>query len=122
MILKILKQDLLKKKIIKWTARLLALGLLLFSLPFYFGYGNPVPFLNPDYSFLDNLWLLIFPIVFISLALGWKYEKLAGILLIMSISTGLLATVIIENEFIFEMMIPLFIGILYLITAFNNNN
>jgi len=122
MILKILKQDLLKKKIIKWTARLLALGLLLFSLPFYFGYGNPVPFLNPDYSFLDNLWLLIFPIVFISLALGWKFEKLAGILLIMSISTGLLATLIIENEFIFEMMIPLFIGILYLITAFNNNN
>ncbi|PTW01750.1 hypothetical protein C8C76_104104 [Halanaerobium saccharolyticum] len=122
MILKILKQDLLKKKIIKWTARLLALGLLLFSLPFYFGYGNPVPFLNPDYSFLDNLWLLIFPLVFISLALGWKYEKLAGILLIMSISTGLLATLIIENEFIFEMMIPLFIGILYLITAFNNNN
>ncbi|WP_279512717.1 hypothetical protein [Halanaerobium saccharolyticum] len=40
----------------------------------------------------------------------------------MSISTGLLATLIIENEFIFEMMIPLFIGILYLITAFNNNN
>jgi len=111
-----------KIKIIKWTARLLALGLLLFSLPFYFGYGNPVPFLNPDYSFLDNLWLLIFPIVFISLALGWKFEKLAGILLIMSISTGLLATLIIENEFIFEMMIPLFIGILYLITAFNNNN
>jgi len=111
-----------KIKIIKWTARIMALGLLLFSLPFYFGYGNPVPFVNPDYTFLDNLWLLILPLVFLSLALGWKYQKLAGYLLIISISTGLLATVIIENEFIFEMIIPLFIGILYLITAFNNNN
>lgn len=108
-----------KAKIIKWTARILALGLLLFSLPFYLGYGNPVPFLNPDYSFLDNLWLMIFPLVFLGLALGWKYDKFAGFLLIISITIGLLATVVIENEFIFEMIIPLFIGILYLITAFN---
>jgi hypothetical protein len=106
-----------KIRIIKWTARILALGLLLFSLPFYFGYGNPIPFLNPDYSFLDNLWLMIFPLVFIGLALGWKFEKTAGYLLIISISTGLLATVIIENELIFEMLIPFLIGILYLITA-----
>jgi len=116
--------DLTKRKIkvIKWAARVMALALLLFSLPFYLGYGNPIPFLNPDYSFLDNLWLMIFPLVFIGLALGWKYEKLGGYIVVVSISIGLIFTVIIDKELIFEMLVPLFIGILFLITAFNENN
>jgi hypothetical protein len=51
-------------KIIKWTTRILALAILLFGLPFYFGYGNPLPFINPDYGLLDNVWnfILIFRI------------------------------------------------------------
>lgn len=35
-------------KIIKWTARIIALAVLLLGLPFYFGYRNPLPFANPE--------------------------------------------------------------------------
>jgi len=37
-------------KFLKWSTRILALVIIIFGLPFYFGYGNPLPFLNPEYS------------------------------------------------------------------------
>jgi hypothetical protein len=37
-------------KIVRWSARIIALAVILLVLPFYFGYGNPLPFINPDYS------------------------------------------------------------------------
>jgi hypothetical protein len=30
---------------------------MIFALPFYFGYGNPLPFINQDYTLWDNYWL-----------------------------------------------------------------
>jgi hypothetical protein len=104
--------------IIKWTARIIAAGVILFGLPFYFGYGNPLPFINPDYKFFDNLWLTIFPLMFIGLGLGWKFEKIGGYIVTISLSIGLIATLIMEKELIWFMLIPLASGILYLIHAY----
>ena len=55
----------------------MASAILLLGLPFYFGYGNP-SLCHPDNSLLDNIWLTTFPLMFIGLAIGWKYEKLGG--------------------------------------------
>lgn len=105
-----------KNKTIKWSARILALIILLFGLPFYFGYGNPLPFINPDYTLWDNIWLTIFPIMFIGLATGWRYPKIGGYLIVIPLTLGLIAGLIIEKELVSFMLIPLFVGILYLNT------
>jgi hypothetical protein len=47
-------------KTIRFVARGIALFSLLFGLPFYFGYGNPLPFLDPGYTLWDNVWLRIY--------------------------------------------------------------
>ena len=77
-----------QNKILKWTTRILALAVLLFGLPFYFGYGNLLPFINPDYTVWDNTWLSIFPVMFIGLAVGWKYEKIGGFLITVPLFIG----------------------------------
>jgi len=101
----------------KWTARTIALAVIIFGLPFYFGYGNPLPFIDPEYGFLDNFWLTIFPLMFIGLGLGWKYEKLGGYLITIPLTIGLLLVLIMEKEFIGFMLIPLSSGILYLMVG-----
>ncbi len=45
-------------KTLKWTARIFALAILLFGLPFYFGYGNPLPFIDPEATVWENTWLI----------------------------------------------------------------
>lgn len=57
-------------------ARIAGVLIVVVFLPFYFGYGNPLPFLNPDYTAHDNAWLAVFPFVFIGLILGWRYARL----------------------------------------------
>jgi hypothetical protein len=103
-----------KQKVVKWSARILALAIMLFGLPFYLGYGNPLPFVNPEYTPWDNLWLTIFPLMFLGLALGWKYEKLGGYLVTISVGIGLISGLVLEGEFIFFMLVPLVAGLLYL--------
>jgi len=44
-------------KIYKWFARIFALAILLLGTPFYFGYGNPLPFVNPEYTLAENVGL-----------------------------------------------------------------
>jgi len=56
--------------IIRWTARIIALLTLLVGVPLYFAYGNPFPFADSNYDFFDNLWRVVFPLMFIGLALG----------------------------------------------------
>ena len=63
---------------VKWAARILAAAILVFALPFYFGYGNPLPFADPHYSLWENVVLTVVPLAFIGLAVGWKYPK-AGV-------------------------------------------
>jgi hypothetical protein len=108
-----------KLKILRWTARILAVATLLFGLPFYFGYGNPLPFINPEYTLWDNMWLSIFPLMFLGLALGWKFEKTGGYLISIPLVIGLLAGLIMQGEFIGFMCVPLVIGILYLIAGYS---
>jgi len=105
-------------KILKWTARIAALLIILGGLPFYFGYGNPLPFVKQEYTFYDNLWLTAFPLMFIGLALGWKYEKIGGYLLIISSLIGFFTSVIVGNGSGTQMLVSLTIGILYLIVGY----
>ena len=94
--------------------------IILFGLPFYFGYGNPLPFINPNYKFNDNLWLSIFPLVFIGLALGWKNEKIGGLLITIPILLGFILSITIGEGLGGPMIVPFIIGILYLIVGYKN--
>ncbi|MFA4999807.1 MAG: hypothetical protein WC545_00375 [Patescibacteria group bacterium] len=105
-------------KIIKWTARILALGILIFALPFYFGYGNPLPFTNPDYSLWENSALAMIPLVFIGLLLGWKYPKVGGWLIIVSIMIGFVVGLLTEANLSINLAVPFIPGVLYLIDGY----
>lgn len=106
---------------IKWVARIIALAILLLGLPFYFGYGNPLPFANPGNSILDNVWLTCFPIIFIGLGFGWKWEKIGGYLIVIPISIATIIGIIFLKEGLpGPMFIPFIVGILYLIYGYKN--
>jgi len=107
-------------KIIKWTARIIALCVLLFALPFYFGYGNPLPFANPDYSLWENVALAMMPLAFIGLALGWKYPKAGGWLIVAAVATGFAVGFLTEANLSANLAVPLIPGILYLIDGYKN--
>lgn len=106
-------------KTIRWIARISAVIVVLFGLPFYFGYGNPLPFIDPTYSIIENLWLTVFPLMFIGLVLGWKFEKIGGYLIVAPIIAGLVVNLLIYKELIFHMLISLFIGVLYLTIGYS---
>ncbi|WP_319478182.1 hypothetical protein [Marispirochaeta aestuarii] len=110
------------QKVIHWTARILSALIVLIGLPFYFGYGNPLPFTDPGYSVLDNLWLLIFPLMFIGLGIGWKYEKLGSLLVLIPLSIGFAAGMIIEGEIPVFMGLPFLSGLLYGISGYKQPN
>lgn len=108
--------------IIKWTARILALLMLGFGLLFYTGYGNPLPFVNPEYSWIENLWLTLIPITFVGLAVGLKYEKLGGYLVIIALALGggfAFAAGEHPPSLFVVMLVP---AILYLIVGYNKGN
>lgn len=105
-------------KTIKWTSRILALCILIFALPFYFGYGNPLPFAKSDYSLWENVALAMVPLVLIGLALGWRYPKIAGWLIIMSIAIGLIVGFLTRANLSINLVVPLVPGILYLIDGY----
>ncbi len=96
----------------------MALGILIFALPFYFGYGNPLPFAKADYSLWENVALAMMPLVFIGLALGWKYPKVGGWLIIISIVIGLIVGLLTEANISVNLAVPLIPGILYLIDGY----
>ncbi len=105
-----------------WVIRILALVVLLFGLPFYFGYGNPLPFINPEYTVWDNLWLSVFPLMFIGLGLGWKYEKIAGYLIVIPLFLALVVGFILERELVGPMLVPLALGGGYLFLGYEKGN
>ncbi len=107
-------------KIIKWVARISAAVIILFGLPFYFGYGNPLPFANPENSIFDNAWLFTFPLMFIGLALGWKWEKIGGYMVVIPIILATIIGSIFSEEIGLPgpMFVPLIVGILYLIVGY----
>ncbi len=109
-----------KIKILRWTTRIVGTLILLFAIPFYFGYGNPLPFTNPENSLLDNIWLIVFPIVFIGLGLGWKTEKIAGYIISIPIIIGNILTIILLREFGGPMLIPLVVGLIYIYLSYKH--
>ena len=108
------------QKIIKWSARIIALITILFGLPFYFGYGNPLPFTNPKSTIFDNAWLFTFPLMFIGLALGWKWEKISGYMIVIPITIATIIGSIFSEEIGLPgpMFVPLIVGILYLVVGY----
>lgn len=105
-------------KILKWTIRIISLAVLLFGLPFYFGYGNPLPFVDPEYTLWDNVWLSAFPLMFIGLALGWKYEKIGGYLIVVPVGIGMLLGLATLSDFSIAMIIPFILGLMYLVVGY----
>ena len=94
--------------------------IILFGLPFYFGYGNPLPFVNSEYTIFDNIWLSCFPLIFIGLGVGWKWEKVGGYLIIIPIIMASIISIIFLKESLPGLMfIPTIVGILYLIIGYN---
>jgi len=122
LILGYIKKTTMKKKkikIIKWLSKSTSLVIILFGLPFYFGYGNPLPFTNPKNTLLDNVWLSVFPIMFIGLGIGWKWEKIGGHLIIIPILLASIIGFILDREGLpGPMFIPMIIGIFYLIIGY----
>ena len=110
-----------KQQLIKWSARIIAISILIFALPFYFGYGNPLPFAKFNYSIWENVALTIMPLVFIGLALGWKYPKIGGWLIIASILIGFVVGLLTKANFSVNLLVPVIPGILYLIAGYNKN-
>jgi hypothetical protein len=102
----------------KWAARIVAVAILAFGLPFYFGYGNPLPFMNPAYTLWDNVWLTIFPITFIGLTVGLKFEKIGGYLVTIPVGLGLLMGLLMQGELVVHMIVPLAVGVLYLFVGY----
>ncbi len=109
-------------KATRWTARILALAVLLFGLPFYFGYGNPLPFISPGYSLVDNVWLSIFPLMFLGLALGWFREKAGGYLIVIPVGAGLVLGLVVHRELVVPMLVPLLAGVLFLAAGHGKRN
>ena len=107
-----------KLKLITWVAKIIAVAVIVFGMAFYLGYGNPLPFINPDYGLWDNVWLTIFPIMFIGLAVGLKFEKIGGYLVTVPVGFGLLMGMLMQGELVFYMLVPLIVGIIYLIAGY----
>jgi len=108
-------------KTLRWATRIIALVILLLGLPFYFGYGNPLPFINPEYLLFDNLWLMAFPLVFVGLGLGWKYEKIGGYLIVVPIFlASIIGFILLRESLPGPMFVPFIIGFLYLFLGYKS--
>ena len=108
----------IRYQLLKWITRIVATAIIVFGLPFYFGYGNPLPFINPEYSIYDNTWLTVFPIMFIGLAIGWKWPKVGGLLITIPILFGLILGIIVRGGMPIHMVIPFIVGVLYIVTGY----
>lgn len=107
----------MKHKILKWILRIIALVIFLFGMAFYLGEGSVmehIPWINEGYTFMDNLWLTIFPVLFFGLFFGMFRPKIGGWILVVSVSLGLVVGIFIEREFLWFMLVPLLIGILFI--------
>lgn len=104
---------------IRWIARIAGAAIVVFFLPFYFGYGNPLPFLNPDYTAHDNAWLTAFPFVFIGLILAWRYPMVGGYVVVLAILAAQTVTFITGYGLVLYMLVPLVVGVLFIVSARN---
>lgn len=105
-----------------WIARITGIAIVVLSLPFYFGYGNPLPFLNPEYTAHDNAWLTAFPFVFIGLILAWRYPRLGGGMVILAILAAQTVTFSMGYGLVLQMLVPLGVGVLFVFSGEKKNS
>ncbi|MBN2267932.1 MAG: hypothetical protein V3569_05780 [Acholeplasmataceae bacterium] len=101
-------------RILTYSSYILAFIILVFGIPFYFGYGNPLPFLEESYTLADNIWLIVMPLVFIFAILGIKWKKISGIILILLILIAQIISLWVDEEIVWVMMVPILLGVLYI--------
>lgn len=106
----------------RWIARIAGAVIVILFLPFYFGYGNPLPFLSPDYTLYDNVWLTAFPFVFIGLGLGWRYPRLGGTMVVLAVLVGETVSLLTGHGLVLQMFVPLVVGVLFIISAQRKND
>lgn len=117
-----MKIDNNKLKIIIWIIRIISIVVILFSLLFYFGYGNPLPFFNDNFTFWDNMWAFVFPLIFIGLIVGLKWEKIGGyFILIPTIISSLIGLIFLKENLPGPILVPIFIGIIYLLIGYKKS-
>ncbi len=100
-----------------WIARIAGTAIVILFLPFYFGYGNPLPFLNPEYTAHDNAWLTAFPFIFIGIILAWRYPRLGGGMVILAILVAQTVTFIMGYGLVLHMFVPLGVGVLFVFSG-----
>ena len=103
---------------LKWPAVIFTLLVICAGLPFYLGYGNPLPFINPDYSLTDNIWLMIFPLMFAGLAVSLKLPGPGGFFTSGLIAAGIVFSLFLEKELPWPVLVPLAAGILNISRSF----
>ncbi len=102
-----------------WIARIAGTAIVILFLPFYFGYGNPLPFLNPEYTAHDNAWLTAFPFIFIGLILAWWYPRIGGYMVILAVLVGETVSLLTGHGLVLQMFVPLGVGGLFIVSARN---
>ena len=100
----------------RWIARIAGIAIVVLFLPFYLEYGNPLPFLNPDYTVHDNAWLTAFPFVFIGLILAWRYPRIGGYMVVSAILAAQTVTFFVGYGLVVPMMLPLLVGTLFVVS------
>ncbi len=99
--------------------KIFAVIVFIFGLIFYLGYGSILPFTNPEYSLLDNIWLICFPLVFIGLIVGLKWEKIGGYLVTIPIVLSfLVGFFFLKQSLPGPMFVPLLIGLAYIFLGY----
>ncbi|NLY81894.1 MAG: hypothetical protein GX078_03815 [Clostridiales bacterium] len=98
--------------------RVLTIIVLIVGLPFYLGYGNPLPFMNPNYNMLDNLWLTVFPIMFLGLFISMRFHKAGGYIVAVPVAFNLVLGFFINGNLSTIMLIPLVIGVMNIIIGY----
>lgn len=112
------KSELFYRRIL-FFSRIAGLAVAVFGLPFYLGYGSPLPFSDPTYTLMDNVWLIVFPFMFVGLLVGLFFQKTGGLLVTIPLLAGLLLGLATGKDLMLQMLIPLAVGILYLAIGFS---
>lgn len=105
----------------KFTVMALDAIFIICFLPFYIGYGNVIPFTNPSYAIWDNLWLIIFPIMLLSLAISIIFPRIGGLVVVIPI----LSLISIESAFTqdapYIMFVPVVLGFINIAYGYYKN-
>ncbi|MFA7197496.1 MAG: hypothetical protein WC092_08240 [Anaerovoracaceae bacterium] len=68
---------------------------------------------------MDNVWLIIFPFMFVGLIVGLFFQKTGGLLVSIPLAVGLLLGLAAGQGLVLHMLVPLTVGILYLVIGFS---